>query len=91
MQILEAERETAGLSQELVELDRMWNEKLTALDEVAPAKAVRAGGDRVIHDVEPVRADAKRSGNGAHAQPDDQTNVISLASRIRALQKNITD
>ena len=91
MQILEAERETAGLSQELVELDRMWNEKLTALGEVAPAKAVRAGGDRVIHDVEPVRTDAKRSGNGAHAQPDDQTNVISLASRIRALQKNITD
>ncbi len=93
IEIVAAERESAGLSQELVELDRIWNEKLAALGEVAPAKSARAGGDRVVHDVEPANADAKQSPNGAQPQPqsDDQTNVISLASRIRALQKNIID
>jgi len=91
MQILEAERQSAGLSQELVELDRMWNEKLAALGEVAPAKTARAGGESVVHEVEPVSPDAKRSDNDVQPQPDDQTNVISLASRIRALQKNITE
>ena len=91
MQILEAERQSASLNQDLVELDRIWNEKLAALSEVAPAKAARGGSDRVVHDVEPVNADSKRSDNDTPPQPDDQTNVISLASRIRALQKNITE
>ncbi len=87
MQILAAERESAGLSQELVELDRMWNEKLAALGEVAPAKAASAGSDRIVRDVEATGMDATGSTNGTQ----EQTNVISLASRIRALQKNIPD
>ena len=84
MEIRKAESETEGLSRELAELDRLWNERLASLDEMPPLKAARAAGDP-----SPPPEAAASSPEGSRLSGDDGTNVISLASRIRALKKTM--
>ena len=84
MEIEQSERETEGLSRELADLDRLWSERLASLDETPPLKAARAAGEPA-----PSPETTASSPEATRLAGDDGTNVISLASRIRALKKTI--
>ncbi len=84
MEILQAARETDGLAQDLADLDRVWGERLASLGEAAPPTAAQAVAKSAAK-----AAGAAQPGEATQPDGDDSTNVISLASRIRALQKNI--
>jgi len=86
MEIKEAERETEGLSRELAELDRLWNERLASLDDEPPLKAARAAGEPAAPPPETASALPEQS-----RATGDGSNIISLATRIRALKKTIGD
>lgn len=85
MDIKEAELETEGLSRELAELDRLWNERLASLDDEPPLKAARAAGEPALP---PETASALPEQSRAAG---DGSNIISLATRIRALKKTIAE
>ena len=91
-EIAPAERETADLGGQIRALDRVWNEKLAALGEAAPGKDAGMDTGGADHRAEGDGGALPDSGaEGDVPEPDEATNVISLASRIRALQRSIAE
>ena len=92
-QLEEAERETDELQKELSKLDDDWNEKLKQLDEV---KSDHAETD-VANDKKKNKSTKKSKKKSAKPdQPketddieEEDSNVVSLANRIRSLQSDI--
>ena len=78
--LLDTERETLALQAQLDELDREWDEKLKEL-EASPADETKI----VLPDK---NGKGKKKGRDKD-DDDDLTNVITLANRIRSLQKDI--
>ncbi len=93
-QLEEAERETDELQKELAKLDEDWNEKLKQLEDVKTPS---------VAPVVKEQASTKGTGKLAKAQNDssddegkddskddgEESNVVSLANRIRSLQSDI--
>jgi chromosome segregation ATPase len=82
-QILEAERETGDLQKELRKLDRLWTRRLAALGAAVPGEGPAPAGSTAT------APSASPAGGDEPARAQGGANVISLASRIRALQKGI--
>ncbi len=88
-QLETAEEESRNLQAELSKLDDIWTEKLDELKTLADSGKSQASSDTVDENV--------KNGNGAADAEAQQAparnfqNVISLAARIRALQRKSAD
>ena len=80
-QLKEAELETDELQRELARLDDEWNEKIKQLEAAKPSASVP--------DQPEVSKSEKTESSGDKKPSDSMTNVISMANRIRSLQKDI--
>ena len=79
-QLKDAERETDALQKQLTKLDREWDEKLKELEQA------KSGATKIV--LSEKQPDAEKE-SGGDESADDITNVITLANRIRSLQKDI--
>ena len=87
-QIRDAERETDQLQDELKKLDAVWAEKVTALNAVAAQTVEKRGksaADTSSGDDPDDAASQEKTKSDSGGR--SRQNVISLASRIRALQR----
>lgn len=96
-QIESAEKESRDLQAELSKLDKVWTEKLDALQKVAGNRGTQIElSDSDVNVSIPDSASGKDDAGKAKSSGEETTgrnfqNVISLAARIRALQRRTAD
>jgi DNA repair exonuclease SbcCD ATPase subunit len=86
-----AERESEALAEELRSLDQEWSKKVEELDSTRSGPAISAAANENGEAEVPVAEDPNGRPSNEPAQPRRAAgNVVSLAARIKALQRDVT-